>query len=78
MALEQAISQSELKGKAKDKIKDKAKEQELIISLKQKLTKFGYTAGEVEYIIKNCSSNPEIVQKLKSQLDIAQKCLKVQ
>ena len=73
MALDQAIAQAGITGKAKTKEEEKV----FIQGLKQKLSKLGYTDGEIEYMIRNCSTEQEIKKLLISQLEIAQKCLDV-
>jgi len=73
LALDQAIAQAGITGKVKTKEEEKV----FIQGLKQKLSKFGYTGGEIEYIIRNCSTEREVQKLLISQLEIAQKCLDI-
>ncbi|WP_027364675.1 hypothetical protein [Desulfotruncus alcoholivorax] len=68
--MEHILAKESIKGNVRT-----AQDREVIINLKQKLTKLGYTPGEVEYILRNCTTNQEIIQKLKEQLDIANRCL---
>jgi len=70
--MEHVLAKESIKGLLKSK-----PDKEIIADFKQRLTKFGYTPGEVEYIIRNCTTNQEIIQKLKDQLDIATKCLNI-
>lgn len=71
--MEHVISKSALKGN----VKTRAEEKEFIVTLKNKLTKLGYTAGEVEYMLRKCATNREAIQILNSQLEIAHKCLNI-